>query len=81
MTVLSAPDSCLTLDMVWGRMTVTYALMHNVLVSLPPDPPPSLPAASFLSKQWGPPHKLYCGRINVLNLHASSKLKCDRVGY
>lgn len=40
-----------------------YAHMHKLLVSLPPDPPPSLPPAilelklaCLLSKQWGPPH-------------------------
>ena len=39
-----------------------YAHMHKLLVSLPPDPPPSFPAAIlelklayFLSEQWGPP--------------------------
>ena len=56
-----------------------YAHMHKLLVSLPPDPPPSCPAAilelklaSFLSKQWGPPQIVgtffgFCGRSGLSN--------------
>jgi hypothetical protein len=48
-----------------GGTAADYAHMHNLLVSLPPHPPPSFPAAIlelklayFLSEQWGPPHFL-----------------------
>jgi len=45
-----------------GGAAADYAHVHKLLVSLPPDPPPSFPAAilelklaHFLSEQWGPP--------------------------
>ena len=63
-----------------GGAAAGYAHMHKLLVSLPPDPPPSFPAAIlelklayFLSEQWGPPHfPLLMSSIALLRVVSSS---------